>query len=329
MTFALAPMACLTHFAFRSVVARFAHPHLYYSEMIHSPSLLAGGKFERYYMLTTKEEPLIWQLTSNETDTIKESIAILLEYGGCGIDLNMGCTAPNILKTGAGFAWLKKDCQETILWLRNAKDAIDAFSKKKGGEKRVLSVKMRLPSSDYKELFRLASIFRDCGVDRITLHPRLEKEKYSRPPHYEYVGRLAKELSIPIFCNGDIKSYKDIERLSHLFPDIAGWMIGREAVKRPWIFKELIKHSTGESTYEDDRVDLLATSRLFLQNLLKWQPEEFQLLRAKRFFAFFCDNFKFSHFIKTKILNATSLVKIEELVVSYLEEVPSDKFKVF
>ena len=320
-------MATLTHLAFRSLVSYFAKPHFYYSEMIHSPSLLGGGKFERYYMLTTQDEPLIWQLTSNEVDTIKESIEILLRCGGYGIDLNMGCVAPNILKTGAGFAWLKKDCKETILWLRNAKDAIDTFSKKSGGGKCSFSVKMRLPSSDYKELFRLASMFIDCGVEKITLHPRLQKEKYSRPPHYEYVGRLAKDLSIPVFCNGDIKSYEDIERLSCLFPHIAGWMIGREAVRRPWIFKKILKHSFDEPSCEDDVVDILETSRLFLQNLLKWQPEEFQLLRAKRFFAFFCDNFMFSHYIKTKILNATSLNKIEEDIASYLEEMPRDKFK--
>ena len=75
MILALAPMACLTHLAFRSVVSRFAMPHFFYSEMIHSPSLLAGGKFERYYMLTTKDEPLIWQLTSNESDSIKDGVA--------------------------------------------------------------------------------------------------------------------------------------------------------------------------------------------------------------------------------------------------------------
>lgn len=329
MILALAPMACLTHLAFRSVVSRFAMPHFFYSEMIHSPSLLAGGKFERYYMLTTKDEPLIWQLTSNESDSIKESIPTLLRCGGFGIDLNMGCTAPNILKTGAGFAWLKKDCKKITLWIRNARDVIDSFSKESGGEKKSLSLKMRLPSSDYKELFTLASTFMDCGIEKITLHPRLQKEKYSRPPHYEYVGRLAKELSIPVFCNGDIKSYGDIERLSHMFPDIAGWMIGREAVRKPWIFKEILKHSLDGASYEDEMVNLLDVSHVFLQNLIKWQPEEFQLLRAKRFFSFFCDNFMFSHYIKTKILNSVSLDRIEENIATYLEELPSDKIKKF
>ena len=132
MVLSLAPMADITHLGFRRLVSSLGAPHLFYSEMIHSPSLLSGGKFENWYKSTYKDEPLIWQLTSNETDTIKETIPILLENGGIGIDLNMGCSAPHIVATGAGFAWLKKNRKDVELWVKNARFALDSYIEKNG-----------------------------------------------------------------------------------------------------------------------------------------------------------------------------------------------------
>ena len=185
MILSLAPMADITHFGFRRLVSSFRAPHLYYSEMIHSPSLLCGGQFEKWYMLTSNEEPLVWQLTSNETETVKETIPILLEKSALGIDLNMGCPAPHIVATGAGFAWLKKERNEVAQYVRNARDAIDSYTELNRNNKPILSVKMRLPSEKKESLYDFVSFLVDCGVDRVTVHPRFQKEKYSRPPHYE------------------------------------------------------------------------------------------------------------------------------------------------
>ncbi|MGP1438690.1 MAG: tRNA-dihydrouridine synthase family protein [Treponema sp.] len=310
MILSLAPMADITHLGFRCLVASFCSPDLFFSEMIHSPSLLSGGHFEKWYIKTYSGENLVWQLTSNEVDTVKETIPILLQEGGLGIDLNMGCAAPHIVATGAGFAWVKKPKAEVKKLLENARCAIDKYPTK------TLSVKLRLPSENYADLYDFCMLLVDCGVERITLHPRLQKERYTRCPHYEYIGKLSEALSIPVFGNGDIKTHDDIKKLKEKFPKVAGWMIGREVIKKPWFFLE------NETPIE---IDLFNVASMFIQLLQEKQPNEFYLLRAKRFFSYFCDNFSFAHYIKTKVLNTKSVDEILPILMDYFNEVPQDK----
>jgi len=318
MILSLAPMADITHLGFRRLVAQFCSPDLFYSEMIHSPSLLSGGRFEKWYIKTYTEENLIWQLTSNEANTIKETIPILLDKGGEGIDLNMGCAAPHIVTTGAGFAWTKKPKDEVKLLIQNARSAIDEYCKKNNALPKTLSIKMRLPSEKYEELYDFCKFLVDLGVERITLHPRLQKEKYSKPPHYEYLEKLKEDLAIPIFGNGDIKTLEDIQKLQERLPKVDGWMIGREAVKRPWIFLSM----NGKKGVEIDALNVVS---MFINLLKESQPDEFHILRAKRFFSYFCDNFSFAHYIKTKVLNAKSIDEIIPIFEQYFREMPDDR----
>lgn len=316
MVLSLAPMADITHLGFRRLVSHFHSPDLFYSEMIHSPSLLSGGHFEKWYIKTYKDENLIWQLTSNETDTIKETIPILLSKGGVGIDLNMGCAAPHIVATGAGFAWTKRPKAEVKKFIQNAQSAIECIQS--NGVQKILSVKMRLPSEEYSVLYDFCKFLVDCGVQRITLHPRFQKERYTRVPHYEYLMKLKEDLPIPVFGNGDIKSFDDLQRLSKGFPEVDGWMIGREAVKKPWIFLSM-------SGRKGIKIDALHVASMFIELLKENQPEEFHILRAKRFFNYFCDNFSFAHYIKTKVLNAKSLDEIIPIFEEYFIEMPDDR----
>ena len=318
MILSLAPMADITHLGFRRLVAQFCPPDLFYSEMIHSPSFLSGGHFEKWYAKTYSDEALIWQLTSNETETVRETIPILLAEGGDGIDLNMGCAAPHIVATGAGFAWMKKPKGEVKSFIQNARKAIDDYSKSTNTPAKTLSVKMRLPSEKYSDLHNFCELLLDCGVERITLHPRFQKEKYTRLPHYEYLEKLIEDLCIPVFGNGDIKSFDDIQKLNEKFPKIAGWMIGREAVKRPWIFLSM----NGQKSM---KIDALNVVIMFIKLLKEYQPEEFHLLRAKRFFNYFCNNFSFAHYIKTKVLNVKSIDEIVPIFEEYFIELPDDR----
>ena len=45
-----APMATLSHPAFRVIIEKFGGCDEYYTEMINAPSLLNGGQFEKYYI---------------------------------------------------------------------------------------------------------------------------------------------------------------------------------------------------------------------------------------------------------------------------------------
>jgi len=328
-----APMAAITHSGWRRLIAEFYEPDEYFSEMIHAPSAVSGGGFEKWYFRANPSpEKLVWQITSPYAEAAADCVPILLQYGGFGIDLNMGCCAPQIVNTGAGFAWMKKPVLEAASLVNRVKKAVLLYDEQKAGpqtEPIRLSVKLRLGEDEnYDRLLSFCKMLVLEGVDLITLHPRTQKQKYSRPCKHEYTARLASDLPIPVYGNGDIDSIETLKKNDSKYP-CSGWMVGRYAVQKPWIFYEfskgILKNGTSEDKEEKNEIDLLKTAALFLEFLREEQPEEFYITRAQRFFAFFCDNFTFAHHIKTKVLNCK---RLEDMIFSlklYFEEVPEDR----
>lgn len=334
MKLILAPMAAISHSALRELIAEFGEPDEYFSEMIHAPSAVSGGGFEAWYFRSNPSpEKLVWQITSPYPEAAAKAVPLLLPYGGFGIDLNMGCSAPQIVNTGAGFAWMTKPKLETANFVRQVKDAILEYEKDcqhfNGTEKKHirLSVKLRLGETEaYSALYEFCTMLISEGVELITLHPRTNRQKYARPCKHEYTARLAADLPIPVYANGDIDSKEKFLKYSSLYK-CAGWMIGRAAVQKPWVFSE-IKHlgsETGSTKPCSKTIDLSETVRHFFSLLKTEQPQEFHITRAQRFFTYFCNNFTFAHHIKSKILNCKDTETMQHKMNEYFLEMPEDK----
>ncbi len=340
----LAPMAEISHSALRRLIADFAEPDEYFTEMIHAPSAISGGTREKWYFCSNPSpEKLIWQITSPEVEAAIKATPLLLSYGGIGIDLNMGCCAPQIVRTGAGFAWMQKPLSEVASFVSGIKKEIIIFNKQQkenSDEARNirLSVKLRLgETEDYDFLLQFCKTLVDEGVDLITLHPRTQKQKYSRPCKHEFTARLASDLSIPVYGNGDINSYEKLKEISEKYK-CTGWMIGRAAVQKPWIFHEINSKFKNKQEKSDNfnneetnskvgktKIDLLKVSENFINYLKEEQAPEFYMSRALRFYVYFCDNLSFAHFAKSKILNAKTIDDMHKELIKYLDQAPQDK----
>ncbi len=329
---ALAPMAEISHSALRILIANFEEPDEYFTEMIHAPSAISGGGLEKWYFKSNpNEEKLVWQITTPVVEAGEKAVPLLLANGGFGIDLNMGCCAPQIVRTGAGFAWMQKPIEEVAHYVSSIRKAINKYQKENEASRKIrLSVKLRLgEKEDYAFLLNFTKMLENEGVELISLHPRTQKQKYSRPCKHEFTARLAEDLNIPVYGNGDVKSFEVLKNFSTSYK-CAGWMIGRMAVQKPWIFYELkskLKKEAGEIEQDQSfKVDLLKTSENFISYLKTEQAPEFYMSRAQRFYVYFCDNFSFAHFAKTKVLNAKNIDAMHEQVSKYLEEAPQDRY---
>ncbi len=246
MKLALAPMATLSHEALRLLIHRYADPDEYYSEMIHAPSYIAGGKFEPFYARRGPvPERMVWQITGPEAGPIARAAALLAPLGGLGLDLNMGCSAPDIARHGAGIAWMLKDVAETAAMVRLVRKTLDGtgFAKSPDGGPFRLGIKIRLGAEEnFTALLSFCRAMEGEGVTQITLHPRTKSEKYGRPARWRLVAELARALPLPVYGNGDVFSAADALELEKAWGDsgIAGLMIGRGAVTKPWIFRDII-----------------------------------------------------------------------------------------
>ena len=343
--FLLAPMAELSHRALRELIEEFGGCDEYFTEMISAGAFLAGGPFETWYVDSgPRPEKLVFQLVGADAAQIVRAAALLDQRECAGIDLNMGCSAPLIRKTGAGAAWMASIDRAGTL-AGQVRQAV----------KRRLSVKLRLGfGDDFDYLVRFCRRLEAEGVELITLHPRTAAEKFKRLARWDRVAALRRELRIPVAGNGDINSAADLIRRAAGECDAV--MAGRAAVRQPWIFAEArnvpldihpaARRFNGTETIrpgleaarcppgshpspqagsypapfpqgESRKPHLEATGLRFLELLIRYQPPEFHLSRARRFFSYFCDNLKWGNYLKNLLNREENLSGIERVWRSY------------
>lgn len=330
MKLLLAPMATLSHEALRNLIFRFGGCDEYYCEMIHATSLVSGGKFEEYYIRTQPEpDKMVWQLTDYREEALKEASKIVSELGGIGIDINMGCPAPDIYRTGAGCAWMSKPLQEVASMLNKVKSVLDSSTT----SCKRLSCKIRLGEEDFtiEKLFDYCDMLVSEGVTQITLHPRTRKEKYTRKARWEYVNQLCEylkskysSLNLQIIGNGSIFSVEDAISSIKKAPNIDGIMLGRSAIQKPWLFKQISSVLSNEEFKTE--IDLFELAIDFMKDIENCQPQEFWKTRKQRFFIYFCDNFQFGNYLKSQLINNDGFEVQKNILQEYFEKMPSERF---
>ena len=320
------PMATISHPAFRILIEQFGGCDEYFTEMINAGTLLTGGQFESYYINPAPvPEKIVWQLTGHDSEHMVEAARRLSDLPGIGIDINMGCSAPDIYKYGAGISWMIKDREETQKMVRGVRAVVPA-------DKR-LSVKLRLGDDNFtdKGFFDFCDMLVGEGVELLTLHPRTKKEKLVRPPRYAYCQQLAERYKgrVPVYLNGNVKDKASYDFAVSACPEVSGVMISRAAVQKPWIFKTLRQaqgpHGVPEPVEGLLKVDMLSLALDYIQNIQLYQPPEFWKTRLQRFFTYYAQNFKFSHYAQTQFLNAKDIPDLQQRLKDFFEKCPEER----
>jgi len=299
-------MAELSHRALRELIEGFGGADEYFTEMISAGALVSGGPFESWYSDNGPcPEKLVYQIAGGDEEQLLKALVVLDRKDCLGIDINMGCSAPAIVRTGAGVSWME-DIDRAGALIRRLRP----------NTARRLSVKLRTgPGDDFDYLVRFCRRLEEEGVDLITLHPRTAKEKFKRKARWNYVSALRKELRIPLAGNGDIGSSEEMILRSK---ECDAVMIGRLAVRCPWIFQEA---KTGAKK-QTDNVFIQETGLCFLELLSKYQPQEFHISRSRRFFSYFCDNLKWGNYLKNLLNREEDLAGIERVWKGFFTGTP-------
>ena len=226
--YALAPLAGYTDLPFRSVVKKFG-VDLTVSEMISSNALIHNSK-KTYRMLekAPSEDPYAVQIAGSDLGVIQKAVEVINEKEGVSaIDLNCGCPAPKVVNNLQGSSLLTD--------LPQMGRVIETI--KKHSNKPYTSVKMRLGFNE-KNHVEIARIAEASGADYIAVHGRTRAGRYKAAVDYDAIAEIKAAVSIPVIANGDIDSPQKAKWvLEHTGAD--GIMIGRAAVKAPWIFAQI------------------------------------------------------------------------------------------
>jgi tRNA-dihydrouridine synthase len=228
--FALAPLAELTEPPFRALVERLGGCGLLYAPML-TPAAIRAHATHRIPIDARRgagSPPLAVQIAPSRHDDVAAAISMLLDLvAPDALDVNMGCAAPRVRRAGAGAALLAHP-DAALGIVRTARRAWSGS----------LTVKLRLPGAgSFDELLSFASALVAEGVAAIALHPRLAREGFTRLARWELVAQLAAALPIPVIGSGDVRTARGaVDRLGA--SGAAAVMIGRGALRNPWIFAE-------------------------------------------------------------------------------------------
>lgn len=234
--FALAPMADVTDYAFRQMIAKYSRhgevgggPDVFWTEFVSADGLCSAGRevLERDLAFTESEHPIVAQIFGSNPEHMMRTAELIRKLGFDGIDINMGCPDKSIEKQGAGSAHMKDP--------KLAQEVIRAVME--GAGDMPVSVKTRV-GYNKENLDEWLGLILETKPAVITVHARTRKELSLVPAQWDYVRRavdLARGTGTLIVGNGDVVSLADGEEKARA-TGADGVMIGRAVFGTPWLF---------------------------------------------------------------------------------------------
>lgn len=245
----LAPMAGITNAAYRRLCREqgalgtevAGPPGLYVCEMITSRGLVERDTMT-LSMLTFDplEDVRSVQLYGTDPAYVGKATEILCAEHGVGhVDLNFGCPVPKVTRKGGGAAlpWkrgLLGEILEAAVRAATPYDVPVTMKTRKGIDDDHLT---------YRDAGRLAQ---ESGCAAIALHGRTAIQGYSGEADWDAIGDLVSRVEIPVLGNGDLWEASDALRMVEA-TGVAGVVVGRGCLGRPWLFRDLAAAFAGRS----------------------------------------------------------------------------------
>jgi nifR3 family TIM-barrel protein len=229
-------MAGVSDLPFR-LLCREQGASLVYTEMVSAKGLVRGGKKTQEYLQSLPaERPLGVQLFGTDPIELGEAAAILEGEGRANlIDVNMGCPVRKVVKTGAGSALLcdPPKVGAIVAGIRRRTSLPVTIKIRAGWDARSIN------SPD------VARVAQEEGASAVTLHPRTREQGYAGRADWALVRMTQEAVRIPILGSGDVVTPQQAVEKARYHPH-GGVMIGRGAMGRPWIFRQILALYRGE-----------------------------------------------------------------------------------
>lgn len=303
--FILAPMEDVTDVVFRHVVAKAGRPDVFFTEFTNSESYIhtQGRESLRGRLtFTPDEQPIVAHIWGDKPECFEAMSIGMAEMGFKGIDINMGCPAPNVFRHGRGSGLIKRP--------EVAAELIKAA--KVGGLP--VSVKTRLGTTRVDEWKEWLTHILKQDIANLSIHLRTKKEMSKVPAHWELIGEI-KQLRDEIApntlltINGDILDYKTGMELVEKY-GVDGVMIGRGVFHNPFAFeKEPRVHSVKEN------FDLLRYHLDIFDEYSAKEPMVFKPLH--RFFKIYIKGFSGASDLRVKLMDTQTTDEVRALLDEY------------
>ncbi|MDQ6654524.1 MAG: tRNA-dihydrouridine synthase family protein, partial [Verrucomicrobiota bacterium] len=247
---ALAPMQDVTDLPFMRLISGYGNADVYFTEYFR---VLPQSRLDAHILSSITQNPtgrpVIAQMIGNDIPALVRTARELQQHPVAAIDLNLGCPVPIVYRKCAGGGLLREP--ERIDCILGAlRDAIDI----------PFTVKTRIGFEDADVFEELLPIFARHSLDLLTVHARTVKEMYRSTPRYEFIARAVEAVPCPVLANGNIYSAEKADEVLAL-TGARGLMIGRGAIRNPWLFRQIHEQQRGEPLFRPRGRDVLAYIR--------------------------------------------------------------------
>lgn len=300
-------MDAVTDTVFRHVVTKAARPDVFFTEFTNTASYNSPkGRHstEGRLLFSPDEQPMVAQVWGTVPEHFAAMAKDLAAMGFAGIDINMGCPAKDVIKTGA--------CSALIENPDLAAQLIAAA--KEGGIP--VSVKTRIGFKTRKTEEWISFLLKQ-GLAALTVHGRTQKEMSKVPAHWDEIAKAVKirdELAPQtiLIGNGDVESRAEaLQRVQETGVD--GVMIGRGIFHDVFCFeKEPVEHTPQEY------IDLL----LYHLDLYDktWPTGSRPFSPLKRFFKIYIKSFPGASEVRDQLMHTTTTDEARAVIKKYCQQ---------
>jgi len=273
---ALAPMQDVTTLEFMRVVASYGAPDIFVTEFFRVHEM---SRPEKHILRSIDQNetgrPVFAQLIGESIPHLERTVELLRQHPIAGIDLNLGCPAPKVYKKNVGGGLLRDPAKvDQIL------QALRAVCPGR------FTVKTRIGFDDTSPFNEVLDAVTRHRVDLLTVHGRTVKGGYRSQVDYDLMAHAVRTVPCPVLANGNVTSATTAQQIVQA-TGAAGVMIGRHAIRNPWIFSQCREVFSGGTPTPRNLGDVFAYVRhLFDATQTPTIPERAHVNRMKKFLNF-------------------------------------------
>jgi nifR3 family TIM-barrel protein len=279
----LAPIAGYCDVSFRVVVRGCGGVGMACTDLLSPEGVLRENKRSMELAQTCPEDsPLCMQLYGGDVDKLMEAAMWAEDRGAHVIDINMGCPVDKITKRDGGSKLLCNP-DKTLKMVEQVKSCL---------LRTPLTCKLRLGWDDSCIVAPyLAKRLEEIGVALITIHGRTTEMRFTGQARLDGIAQVVAAVkNIPVVGNGDVKTPQDAQRMMEV-TQCAGVMIGRGALGKPWILRDMWSYlTTGVIPAPPTVREKCGLIRQHFYNLLRFRNEEIAVLEMRKRISWYAKN---------------------------------------
>ncbi len=308
----LAPMEGVTDVIFRRLVRQIGGCGLTTTEFVPSLGLSRGDKQIRQMVrFDADERPVAIQIFGRHPAIMAEGARVVEDLGATFVDINMGCPSKKVCAHSGGSALM-----------REPDLAVDIVRAVRAAVRIPVTVKMRSGFDPaHKNAPELAWRCQEEGAAAVAIHWRTREDHYSGVRDVRPIAEAKDRLSIPVIANGDVV---DVPSALAMFAETGcdGVMIGRGAMKNPWVLRQIADVLAGRTP---TRVDPLEKKRVIVGFLddqrLRAHTERGALGRFKGVAKHFFDSRDTgAREVRMRILRSQTIEEAKDIATEWYEE---------